>query len=216
MKIMSFNVSWCSQEKIDWLISHAGVDIFVVPECAKNIAVPDDFNFFWIENYDKKGLGILSRKRCRGELPVWYDKNLHYAIPLIVDEKYFLLAVWPTKLRPADSYMEKCFQILNCYESKISLFQTMIIGDFNIDSCRKNAKFLFEWMHNHKLESIYHIFRNEKLGNENQPTYYHQYKENAGYFIDYAFSNFEVKDYKLFDWNETNRMSDHVPQKVEI
>lgn len=216
MKIISFNVSWCSQKKIDWLISHDDIDIFVVPECAKNIMLPNEFNFFWIGNDDKKGLGVLSRNRCEVELPIWYDKDFHYAIPMIVEEKYFLLAVWPTKLQPSDSYMEICFQILKYYENKISLFPTLIIGDFNIISYQKNAKLLFEWRHDHKLESIHHIFRNEKLGNESLPTYYHQYKENAEYFIDYAFSSFDVKDYKLFGWNETGRMSDHVPLEVEI
>lgn len=33
MKVMSYNVSWCKQDKIDWLLGHDDVDVFVIPEC---------------------------------------------------------------------------------------------------------------------------------------------------------------------------------------
>jgi len=48
MKIMSYNISWCKQEKIDWLVGRQDVDAFVVPECGnrENIIVPNGFRFF--------------------------------------------------------------------------------------------------------------------------------------------------------------------------
>lgn len=30
------------------------------------------------------------------------------------------------------------------------------------------------------------------------------------------FTNSEVKDYKLYSWDESNRMSDHLPIYVEV
>ena len=42
------------------------------------------------------------------------------------------------------------------------------------------------------------------------------YRENSKFFIDYAFTNAEIVDYKLFTWDETNRMSDHVPIMLEV
>ena len=32
-KVMSYNVSWCNQDKIDWLLGHDDIDVFVIPEC---------------------------------------------------------------------------------------------------------------------------------------------------------------------------------------
>jgi len=126
------------------------------------------------------------------------------------------LAIWPTKLSKTDSYIEICLDILNKYEDKISLYTTVIIGDYNIISTQKQSKPIFDWMSSHDMLSAHHTFRNEEIGKEKQPTYYHQYKEAAPYFIDYAFTNAEVKDYKLYTWDESKRMSDHVPLMIEI
>lgn len=42
MKVLSYNISWSKQFKIDWLFTNKGIDAFVVPECANkdNIVVP--------------------------------------------------------------------------------------------------------------------------------------------------------------------------------
>lgn len=60
MKILSYNISWSKQEKIDWLLGQKGIDAYVVPECgnADNIAVPDGYSFFWTGDLDYKGLGL--------------------------------------------------------------------------------------------------------------------------------------------------------------
>lgn len=58
MKIISYNVSWCKQEKIDWLIGHQDVDAFVIPECGNqdNIQVPEGVKFFWWEIMQQRDL----------------------------------------------------------------------------------------------------------------------------------------------------------------
>ena len=50
MKVLSYNISWSKQFKIDWLFNNKGIDAFVVPECANNdnIVVPDNFQFYWV------------------------------------------------------------------------------------------------------------------------------------------------------------------------
>ena len=47
MKVLSYNISWSKQFKIDRLFNNKGIDAFVVPECANNdnIVVPDNFQF---------------------------------------------------------------------------------------------------------------------------------------------------------------------------
>lgn len=215
---MSYNVSWCKQEKIDWLIEHQDIDAFVIPECGNedNIQVPRDTKFFWMGDFATKGLGVIVRKGHKCELAPWHNKTLRYALPIIIDDKYLLLAIWPTKLNKTDSYIEICLDILNEYENKVSLYPTIIVGDYNIISNQKTSKPIFDWMEKHHLYSAHHTFRNEEIGKELQPTYYHQYKETALYFIDYAFTNAEAKNYKLYTWEESNKMSDHVPLMIEI
>lgn len=215
---MSYNISWCKQEKIDWLAGHQNVDAFVVPECGDkdNIAVPNGYRFFWMGEYAAKGLGVMVREERKCELASWYDNTLRYALPIIIDDKYLLLAIWPTKKEKSDSYVDICLSILRAYESKIVSHSTIIIGDYNIISNRKDSKQVFRWMETHDLRSAHHTFCNEEIGKEQRPTYYHQYKETAPFFLDYAFTNTEVKNYKLYTWDESKRMSDHVPLMVEI
>lgn len=56
----------------------------------------------------------------------------------------------------------------------------------------------------------------ETYGKESLPTYFHQFKETCKFFIDYAFTNTDIVNYKLYTWDETNRMSDHVPIAIEL
>lgn len=218
MKVISYNISWCKQEKIDWLVGHTDVDAFVIPECGNedNIMVPKGFQFFWIGEYATKGLGVLVREGYKCELAAWHDKKLRYTLPVIIDDKYLLLAIWPTKKEKSDSYIDICLSILKAYESQIVCYQTIIVGDYNIISNRKESKPIFQWLEEHHLKSVHHTYCKEAIGKEQRPTYYHQYKETATFFIDYAFTNTYVKDYKLYTWDESKRMSDHVPLIVEI
>lgn len=218
MKVMSYNVSWCKQEKIDWLVSHEDIDAFVIPECGneENIMIPKGFQFFWMGEYATKGLGVMTRDNLKCKLAPWYNEKLRYALPIIVDEKYLLLAIWPTKLAKSDSYINICLSILEEYKDPITNYPTIIIGDYNIISKKKESAPIFNWMQEHNLKSAHHLTSKEDFGKEKQPTYYHQYKETAPFFIDYAFTNARVKDYKLYTWDESQRMSDHVPLMVEI
>ena len=218
MKIISYNISWCKQEKIDWLIEHRDIDAFVIPECGNsdNIAVPKDFRFFWTGEFPSKGLGVMVDSKHTCKLAIWYNKELRYALPLIIDDKYLLLAIWPTKKSRTDSYIEICLSILKTYECQIARYTTIIIGDYNIISKSKDSTPVFQWMERNNLMSAHHTFCKEEIGKEQRPTYYHQYKEAAPFFLDYAFTNAEVKDYKLYIWDESERMSDHVPLMVEI
>ena len=88
MKILSYNISWSKQFKIDWLFTNKGIDAFVVPECANNdnIVVPDNFQFYWVGNYATKGLGVFVSKEHKQITPDWANPKLSYAIPIIIDD----------------------------------------------------------------------------------------------------------------------------------
>ena len=225
MKVLSYNISWSKQFKIDWLFTNKGIDAFVVPECANNdnIVVPDNFQFYWVGTYATKGLGVFVSKEHKQIIPDWANPKLSYAIPIIIDDEYLLLAVWPTILKgiTSDSYVDILLEILECYKEYIAKYKSVIIGDYNIISSSKrtgknNPYPIFDWMQEHGLKSSHHSFLNETYGNESLPSYHHQFKEESKFFIDYAFTNAEIVDYKLFTWDETNRMSDHMPIMVEV
>lgn len=134
-----------------------------------------------------------------------------------------LLAVWPTKIKgvTSDSYIDIFLEILEYYKEYSSQFKTVIIGDCNIISSSKrtgkdNPYPIFDWMKEQGLKSAHHAFLNETYGKESLPTYFHQFKETCKFFIDYAFTNTDIVNYKLYTWDETNRMSDHVPIAIEL
>ena len=94
MKILSYNISWSKQFKVDWLFTHKDIDAFVVPECGnnENIVVPNNYQFYWVGNYPTKGLGVFISKEHKQEIPVWANKELNYAIPLLINDEYLCLA----------------------------------------------------------------------------------------------------------------------------
>lgn len=68
MKLISYNINLCTQEKIDHLLS-MGADFHIVPEMAEPslISIPDIYETKWIGDYPKKGLGLNMEKdtECR-------------------------------------------------------------------------------------------------------------------------------------------------------
>ncbi|MBD9085935.1 MAG: hypothetical protein EGR68_00655 [Prevotella copri] len=225
MKILSYNISWSKQEKIDWLLGQKGIDAYVVPECgnADNIAVPEGYSFFWTGDFDYKGLGVICPDNHKIVLPDWYNENLHYAIPVIFDDEYLLLAVWPTVRKgiTSGSYISILLDILEYYKPYINKYKTVVIGDYNVISNpnsfqRKESPKVFAWFEENGLKSAHHTFLHEEIGKESRFTYDHTGKGNCTFFLDYAFTNTEVKDYKLYSWEESNRMSDHLPICVEV
>ena len=64
------------------------------------------------------------------------------------------------------------------------------------------------------LHSVYNKQTGEALGQETQPTYYHMFKREHPFMLDYAYTNVEVKSFKLLDADL--KMSDHVGLEIEI
>ena len=209
-------------------MAHRGINAFVVPECAdkEHISIPDGYNFYWTGQIATKGLGVFVNEECNHCIPSWYDPTLSYAIPVIIENEYLLLAVWPTldKVnRSQMTYIDLLLEILEHYKEYIAQYKTLIIGDYNIISNPKRKQGnnqrstqIFDWMEQNGLRSAHHSVLNEEYGCESAPTYYHLYKESQPFFIDYAFTNAYIVLYSLYSWDETERMSDHVPIEIEI
>ena len=106
------------------------------------------------------------------------------------------------------------------YEPYLRAHPTVIAGDMNCykgqsgETKRYSIQAIFDFLSEMGIVSAYHDQTGEELGKENSATYYHQFKENLPFFIDYTFSNLPLKSYKLGEWNKS--ISDHVSQFIEI
>lgn len=221
MKIVSYNINTCTQKKLDELFK-MNADVFVVPEIAREdkIKLPDGFEMKWAgdEKLPSKGLGVIWKKG-RGVVPGWFDKTFHYAIPVFVDG-ILILGIWPTKLDKKETYTQIAKDILDHYSKQIKRSKTIVTGDFNLyykeEKKNKDADLqpINELLKSSGLTSVYHNDKKIEVGQETEATYYHQFKKEQPFFLDYAYSNIPVKDYKLLNWDKD--MSDHVGQVFEI
>lgn len=229
LKIVSYNVDDCQQWKIDRLLS-MNADILVVPEitCPEQAKYPNDFEFewkgisWWYNEMKWKGLGVLWRKG-RGCIPSWYNPNLWYAIPVIVDG-VLILGIWPTKREghtDGMTYPQIARTILEAYSQHLTEQRTVIIGDFNcyVNQWDKTEQYgdilaIDKYLADMGFHSAYHRKYGEKLGQESKATLFYRYNANAPFFIDYAYTNFDEKDYNLFDWD--SEMSDHAWQEIIV
>ena len=136
MKILSYNINQCSQEKLDAVIN-MGADIMLLFECANEplISIPDDYEMLWSgeDNLPNKGMAIIwKQKNCRiRKYEEWKHK---YMQPLIVsdgDNQWFLLASWPTVYNTNKTYPQILLESLKEYTPMIQQYDTIITGDFN-------------------------------------------------------------------------------------
>lgn len=64
MKILSYNINQCSQEKLNAVIN-MGADIMLLFECANKplISIPDDYEMLWSGDTVSKSVSRLSSKK---------------------------------------------------------------------------------------------------------------------------------------------------------
>ena len=84
MKIISYNINKCTQEKMDHLLSMGG-DFYIVPEMAEPslISVPQGYKADWIGDYASKGLGVIWKEDISAHMQSSVDglpKNLEYPV----------------------------------------------------------------------------------------------------------------------------------------
>ena len=82
MKIVSYNINACTQDKVDFLLS-LEADVYVVPEIANNITIsPYEYTMEYLGDISSKGLGLIWKKG-KLNIPDWFKddyKKLSYAI----------------------------------------------------------------------------------------------------------------------------------------
>lgn len=222
MKIVSYNIHHCSQEKVDRILRREA-DIYLLPELCnpKQLHIPDGYEAFWTGDIDIKGLGIIWRKGLQCSVPSWFNPAHRYFIPLIAEGK-LIVAAWPTR-RPCNApkgYPQIAMEGLKEYSSHFETFPTLISGDFNLykgqqdETDEYSLESVVEFLKQYDMTSIYHFKTGEALGMESQATYYHRFQKDQPFFLDYTFTNMPMKEYRLFEWD--SQFSDHVAQFIEI
>lgn len=226
MKILSYNINQCSQEKLDAVIA-MGADIMVLLECANKplISIPDDYEMLWSgeDGLPNKGMAIIwKQKKCRiRKYEEWKHK---YMQPLIVndgDNRWFLLASWPTVYKTDKTYPQILLEALKEYTPLIQRYDTIVTGDFNCYIGQKGVSQktgTFEqcitYMASLGLHSEYHKRTQEEFGKETCSTFHHHYDENRPFFLDYTFTNIPLFAYMIGGWERN--ISDHNAQIIVI
>ena len=222
MKIISYNISRFSQEKLDHILSNKA-DIYILPELAspQMVSLPEGYKMEWIGDVEFKGLGIVWRTEFKVEKPNWFKPIHQYFLPLLVKER-LIMAAWPTttEQNKPKRYPQIALEALIDYAPYIKAHSTVIIGDMNCykgqsgETKKYSIQAIFDLMEEWGFKSAYHHKTGEELGKESMATYHHLFKEKSRFFLDYTFSNLPLKSYKLGEWDKS--ISDHVSQFIEI
>lgn len=143
-------------------------------------------------------------------------------IPLIVNDKWLLLAAWPTIIPDIKkTYPQILLECLKAYSDHIKEMPTMITGDFNcyigqggVSKQTGTFEQCIDYMQGLGLRSEYHRRTREEFGKESSYTYHHQFKEDMPFFIDFTFTNIPLFAYMIGSWERN--ISDHSPQIIVI
>ena len=168
-----------------------------------------------------KGLGIIWKSSIKAEVPDWFNPKHQYFLPLLIDRK-LIMAAWPTTTEQNSpmKYPQIAMAALQEYAPYIKEYPTVITGDMNCykgqsgETKQYSIQTILSFLGGMGLVSAYHDRTGEALGCETRATYYHQFKENLPFFLDYSFSNIPIISYELGEWDRM--LSDHVPQFIEI
>ena len=222
MKIIAYNISLSNQKKIDRILA-CDADVYILPEiaCTSSVSLPEGYLMEWTGDLPYKGLGVIWKSSLKVEVPKWFNPKLNYFLPLIIDG-ILIIAAWPTTTAQNSpmKYPEIAMKAFLEYEPYIKLFPTIISGDMNLykgqsgETKKFSIQAICDFLKQMNVVSVYHDLTGEALGNESCATYYHQFKKNQPFFIDYTFSRIPIKSFKIGEWDSA--ISDHVPQLIEI
>ncbi len=198
-------------------------DVYILPELANpsQLQIPNGYRARWMGESEWKGLGVIWRSELSCKMPEWFNPEHKYILPLFLGE-ILIIAAWPTKTESNDgmSYPKILMEALEEYAPYINQQPTVISGDFNCFKGQQEAtkkcriETICDFLKDLGFVSLYHSKTHEALGEETKATYFHQFNQNAHFFLDYTFSNFPARSYQLCEWNK--EVSDHVAQIITI
>lgn len=199
-------------------------DIAVIQECLR--PKTETGQRLWFGGSKGKGLCVLANKAYRiSALPQAPDAP-QYVVPVEIrgPTNFVLIAVWA---KVSSRYVRGVVRAVELYRDLFQQNDTVVIGDINANKiwdkehpAGQNYSALVEKLSDLGLISSYHSYHGEAHGEETQATYYHSWKEQKPFHLDYCFipkawakrmSRVDVGTYA--EWRES---SDHRPLLVEL
>ena len=223
MKILTYNIHYSTQTKVDKLLG-CDADVMILPEvsCPSKIILPDLYRMEWTGDIDPhKGLGVIWKSNLKAEVPGWFNPKHQYFLPIIIEGK-LIMAAWPTTTgeNKPKTYPRIAMEALQEYAPYLKEYPSIISGDMNCfvgqsgETRQYSISAIFDFLGKMGFVSLYHDNTGELLGKEKTATYYHLFKENSPFFLDYTFSNIPCESYHLGKWDKA--FNDHVPQYIRI
>jgi exonuclease III len=230
MKIVTWNCNGALRKKFNSL-NVFSADLNVIQEC-ENPEITNDKNYkewaknyLWIGDNKNKGLGIFAGDRLTLTKLDWDSNGLKYFLPCRVNNDFNLVGAWCHGANsPTFGYIGQLWKYIQLHKSKFD--KCIIAGDFNSNVIWD--KWDRWWNHSDvvrelrelRVESLYHLFKNEVQGKETLSTLYLQRNLNKSYHIDYIFGSdrFQkhLKHVTIGPAEKWLEISDHMPVFCEI
>lgn len=150
----------------------------------------------WIGGPKGKGLAVLGRRGSFMVHPL-FDDAIRLVFPIVVDgaPPLLVLGVWTQAdpRLPRHAYVGWLHDAVDRYSALFTEHETIIIGDFNSNAiwdaqhrgCSHSD--LVSRLSSLGIVSLHHHRIGEAHGHETTPTYFHQWKPEQPFHIDYCF-----------------------------
>ena len=189
MRIVTWNCCRGPFARKTELLRPLAADVAVVQECAR--PPEESARVRWAGEKPRQGIAVLAGEGWSVE-PIAFDAPLpRWIVPFRIHgpEPFTLVAVW--SLPP---YSRSVVQGVEALAEVIAAGPTVVAGDFNsnpvFDRVRP-TKFGYARieavLRDLGVESAYHAFHGETPGDETRPTYFHQWRREQPFHMDYCF-----------------------------
>lgn len=199
-------------------------DIAVIQECARPEV--ESSRVRWAGDNPNQGVAILTSPEFTAE-PIDVDAEVpRWMVPYRVTGpvELTLVAVWA--LPDRGSYSRAVCHGIDALAGLIAAGPTVVTGDFNSNPVfdRKRRDWTYATiearLHALGLASAYHAFHGEAPGEETRATYYHMWRQDLAYHLDYCFVPrawlSAVERVEVGSFDEWKGRSDHRPVVVEL
>ena len=198
-------------------------DVIALQECRK--PAPLDPHVAWAGTIQHKGLAVVTRDGVRSR--VWHGAHTADCLPVDIESPvpFVFVGAW-THPTAGQTYPECLRNALRSHLPALGGHDVVVAGDFNSHPVfdRATRRFthadLMQWLYDELgLVSAWHAVTGEVIGAESQPTYYHRFKQDDAFHIDYIcvperwvpkIARVEIGGYD--EWV----ISDHRPIAVEV
>jgi len=199
-------------------------DVAVVQECAR--PAEESERVRWIGENPRQGIAVMAGEGWAVD-PVEADAALpRWIVPFRVSGpiSFTLIAVWAMPDR--GSYSRAVCHGIDALSGLITSGPAVMAGDFNANPVfdRKRLRWTYAAiearLHALGLASAYHEFHREPPGGESRATYYHMWRPDLAYHLDYCFVPREwlpsIRDVRVGSFDGWRGRSDHRPVVVDL